>query len=127
MSNLWLKFKVWAKVAVFGLVLIYVIIFVAQNSARPVTPWLFYRIEPQTTVLLLVLYAFLAGILVAILVRTTWRTLNQIRELQERQRAERMERDVKDMKAKADMLRARPDATAGGTSGAAATGDSATK
>lgn len=105
MSNLWLKFKIWTKVGAFALVLVYVIIFVAKNSARSVQPWFWVNIEPQTTVLLLVLYAFLAGVLVTVLLRTTVRTVRQIRELQERQRAEKLEREVGEMRTKAAMLR----------------------
>src|SRR5436190_17840959 len=112
MSNMWLKIKVWTKIVVFGLVLVYIIVFVAKNSARPITPWLGPNLEPPTSAFMLALYAFLAGVLVAVLVRTTYRTIAQIRELRQRQRTERMERDVSDIKTKAGMLRAKSDVAA---------------
>ena len=117
MNNVWLKVKVWTKAAIFGLVLVYVIVFVANNSAERVKVWFWLNVMPETTVLLLVLYAFLAGVLVTILARTLARTFRQFRELQERQRADRLERELGEMKSKAAMLRAKPDGTgAGGAS-----------
>lgn len=109
MSNLWLKIKVWTKLTVFVLVLIYVIIFVAQNSAKEVHPWFWRNMEPQTTLLLLVLYAFLAGVLCTFLLGTTLRTIRQVREIRERQRTERMQRTVEAIETKAAMLRSRPE------------------
>jgi hypothetical protein len=44
-----------------------------------------------------------------ILTRTTFRTLRQIREMQERGRTEKMHRELQGMKAKAGMLRPKPD------------------
>lgn len=112
MSNFWLKLKVWTKIVLFALVLIYVVVFVAKNSAKSVTPWFWVHEEPQTTLLLLVLYAFLAGVLCTVLISTTLRTINQIQEIKRRGRADRLEREVSDMKTKAAMLRSRPDESA---------------
>ena len=108
MSNVFLKLKVWTKVVVFAALLVYVITFVAQNSSKPVQPWFWFKTEPETTLLVLVLAAFAAGIVCAILFRTTFATLRQIRDLRERNRATRMEREVDDMRTKAAMVRTRP-------------------
>ena len=109
MGNLWLRIKVWTKIILFVLVLLYVIIFVAKNSAKPVQPWFWFNHEPKTTLLVLVLCTFAAGVVCAVLLRTTFMTVRQIRELQDRGRTARLDRELADMRAKAAMLRNRPD------------------
>ena|SRR5579884_1045031 len=110
MGSLWLRIKIWIKVTLFVAVLVYVIFFVAENSATKVRTWFWFSHKPETTVLKLVLIAFAAGAVCAILVRTTFVTIRQIRELQERTRASRLDREMADMRTKAAMLRAKPDA-----------------
>jgi hypothetical protein len=105
MGNFWLKVWVWTKVTLVGLLLLYLLAFIFENSQKMVTPWFWFGVEPSTNVLFLSLYAFLAGVLTTILLRTTFATLRQLRELRERQRADRLEREVSDMKAKAAMVR----------------------
>ena len=107
MGSLWLKIKVWTKVVVFFALLLYAAVFIWQNSARPVQPWFWIGREPQTSVLILVLCAFLTGVVGTILTRTTFKTIRQIRQLAERSRAERLEREVEEMRTKAAMLRSR--------------------
>lgn len=105
MGNFWLKVWVWTKVTLVGLLLLYLLAFIFQNSQKPVQPWFWFGVQPSTNVLLLALYAFLAGVLTTVLLRTTFATLRQFRELRERQRSDRLEREVSDMKAKAAMVR----------------------
>ena len=109
MSNLWLKFRVWTKVILFGLLVVYLTVFIIQNSENQATLWLWFggAQKLQTSVLKLVLAAFLLGVLGTVLVRTTFRTIRQVREVRQRGRAERLERDLADMKSKASMLRPR--------------------
>ena len=114
MGTLWLKIKVWSKVAIVFVLFVYGVLFVYQNIARPVKPWFWFGQEPDTSVLVLVLAAFLVGVIGTILFRTTIKTLRQIRNLRERTRAERLEREMEEMRAKAAMLRSRPDAPAAG-------------
>lgn len=113
MGNVWLKIKVWTKIAVFAFLFLYVIIFVAKNSGQKVKVWYWINHEPETTVLPLVLWAFGTGVVGTILVRTTFKTLRQFRDMQERGRTEKMHREMQDMKAKAGMLRPRSDGAAG--------------
>ena len=105
---MWLKIKVWTKVTLFTLLFLYVVIFIAKNSERQVKPWFWFGREPDTTVLILVLCAFLTGVLGTILIRTTFHTVRQVRDLQSRGRAERLEREVAEMRTKAGMLRTKP-------------------
>ena len=107
---MWLKIKVWTKVAVFALLFLYVLIFIINNT-EPVTPWLWINTEPSMSLYVLLVVTFLFGVLAAILFRTTIKTLRQIRELKQRARSERLEREVSDMKTKAAMLRSRPEST----------------
>ena len=111
MGNIWLRIKVWTKVAVFAILFLYLILFVINNSEQPVKLWFWIHHEADTTVLVLVLWAFVTGVVGTILIRTTFKTLRQIREMQERGRTEKMHRELKDMKTKAGMLRPRPDGT----------------
>ena len=110
MTNAFLKVKVWTKVVIFGLILVYLTFFMVENSENKATLWVWFgRERPlETSVLKLVLVAFLAGVVGTLLVRTSFRTLRQIREVRDRGRTERMERDLIDMKTKAGMLRSRP-------------------
>ncbi len=111
MSNAWLKIKVWTKIGIVVLVLVYATFFVVNNSEKEATVWLLWNKWPEvkTTSLKLVVITFLLGAMVAVLTRTALRTVRQIRELKTRQKAEKIEKDIADMKAKAAMLRARPE------------------
>lgn len=104
MADLWLKIKVWTKISLFGLVLLYVLVFCVENSGK-VELWVWPNHKPQTSVLLLAFYAFASGVVLTILVRTTLKTISQIRDLQHRSRHDRLAREVADMKSKAGMLR----------------------
>ena len=121
MGNFWLKIKVWTKVAIVAALFIYAAVFVYQNSARPVKPWFWFGLEPDTSVLILVTCAFLLGVVGTILSRTTAKTIRQLRQLKERTRAERLEREVTEMRTKAAMLRSRAPAENGGNEAAAET------
>jgi uncharacterized integral membrane protein len=109
MGNLWLKIKVWTRIAIFAVLFLYVILFVANNSSRQVKFWYWINHEANTTVLPLVLWAFCTGVVGSFLVRTTFKTLRQFRDMQERGRTEKMHRELQGMKTKAGMLRPRPD------------------
>ncbi len=114
MGDLWLKIKVWTKVTLFGMLLLYVLVFVVQNSAS-VEVWVWPNHKPKTSVLLLTLYAFASGVVLTILVRTTLKTLRQVRDLKSRGRTDRLEREMAEMKTKAAMLRAKAPPGATGT------------
>ena len=107
MGTFWLKIKVWTKVTIVFALFMYGCVFVYQNISRPVQPWFWFGRETQTSVLVLVLCAFLLGVAGAVLFRTTIKTVRQLRNLAARTRAERLEREVQDMRTKASMLRSR--------------------
>ena len=56
--------------------------------------------------------SFFAGVISTILIRTTWRTLRQVRNLRDRSRGQRMERELAEMKQKAATLQTKPIPTA---------------
>jgi uncharacterized integral membrane protein len=113
MNNLWLKIKVWTKIAVAVFLVTYLVTFIAKNSAFEAKVWFFFFKEPYTVPLLyLIFFVFLAGVIGTILVRTTFKTITQVTELRTRNRQERHEREMAEMKAKAARLQTRP-ATAG--------------
>jgi uncharacterized integral membrane protein len=107
---MWLKIKIWTKVALFAFVAVYLLIFFLKNNDRDVQFWYWYNRAPQTPVLLLAGLSFLAGVLIAILVRMMFKTVHQVREMRNRARTERLEREVADMKAKAAMLQTKTSA-----------------
>ena len=115
---MWLKIKVWTKVVLFSLVFLYALIFIWMNGDRTAKFWYWPRHEPELPVLFLTLGAFLAGVIVTILLRTTFKTMRQVRELQARSRADRLHREVEAMKSKAAMLRTRDVAAGGGAEAA---------
>jgi uncharacterized integral membrane protein len=109
MNNLWLKIKVWTKIALAAFIVIYLVTFIAKNSAATAHVWFFFFREPYTVPLLyLIFFVFFAGVIGTILVRTTFKTINQVTELRNRNRQERLEREMADMKAKAARLQTRP-------------------
>ncbi len=105
MGNLWLKIKIWTKGIIFGALLIYVLVFLLKNSDETANIWFwFFKTKYQISVLILAVAAFLVGVLGTVLVRTTLRTIHQVRDLRQRGRLDRVEREQAEMKAKAAML-----------------------
>jgi uncharacterized integral membrane protein len=109
---MWLKIKVWTKVVLFAVVFLYALIFFYMNGDKTAEFWYWPKHEPKWPVLFLVLGSFFTGVIVTILLRTTFKTIRQIRELQSRTRADRLSREVEAMKTKAAMLRTRDGAAA---------------
>lgn len=104
---MWLKIKIWTKGILFGTVALYVLLFFLKND-NTVTVWYFpFKDKYTISLIWLVTFALLAGVIGTILVRTTFTTLRQIRELRSRSRLEKLEREHADMKAKAAMLQTR--------------------
>ena len=99
MGTLWLKIRVWVKVIAFVILFVYTVTFIAKNSSKPVQPWLWYNTEPETTALLLALYAFLAGVVLTLLLRTILKTINQMRDVKKRNQDARTDAAVRKMEA----------------------------
>src|SRR3954451_21758750 len=107
MGNFWLKLKVWTK-GIFAVVFFaYALVFIYQNSADATVWWWFGRTYKSSTVVLIAI-AFLAGVISAVLIRTTLRTLQQVRDLRSKSRTDRIERDLAEMKQKASRLQTKP-------------------
>ena len=103
---MWLKLKIWTKTVIVGALVLYALVFLIMNTGQqPVTLWFWYNTRLQISPLLLVFVTLLIGIITAILFRTTFTTIRQIREARARSRTDRLEREVADMKAKAAMLK----------------------
>jgi hypothetical protein len=105
MGKFWLKIWIWIKVTLFALLLLYAISFVLENHGNPAKVWVWFYDTVNTNTLMVALFAFLAGVVGTILVRTTFKTVRQIRDVQLRNQQEKMQRDLEEMKAKASMLR----------------------
>ena len=109
MGNLWLKIKVWTKIILFSALALYALLFIAMNGGQEVKLWIWYRTEPERSVLLYMLFAFLTGVIGTILVRTTFRTIGQVRELRARSRTDKAQRQQVEMQTKAGRLQTRPE------------------
>ena len=112
---MWLKIKIWTKTLVVGALVLYALLFILNNSGQAVKFWYWFRREYETSMLVLILITFLAGVVGTLLVRTTISTLRQIREARARSRTDRLEREVADMKTKAAMLKTKSAPGAGGS------------
>src|SRR4051812_26371471 len=112
MGTLWLKIKVWTKIAVFSFLTLYILIFVVKNGDRDAKFWYWFGKDYQVPLLFLVFFAFLVGVIGTILVRTTFKTVGQFKEMRHRARTEKLEQQVADMTMKASMLQTRPSASA---------------
>lgn len=107
MGELWLKIKIWSKGIVIWAILIYVLLFVLNNSGQPVKFWYWFRREYETSMLVLILAIFLAGVLATIIVRAAVKTVRQVRDLRQRSRLAKLEREQAQIRAKAAMLQTR--------------------
>ncbi|HZZ41729.1 MAG TPA: hypothetical protein VFE58_02225 [Tepidisphaeraceae bacterium] len=107
MSNTWLKIKVWTKLTIFFLVLIYLLIFVSKNSSQHVEFWYWYNGIWPTSLLYFTFFTFLAGIVVTLLARTIYKTVGQFRELRHRSDQDRRDRELRELQAKTTALETR--------------------
>ncbi len=107
MNNLWLKIKLWTKIAICAFVAIYLLVFIVKNNGYKVDFWFWYNRQVNESVLLLVSAAFLTGVLATILTRMMFHTARQFSVMRNNSRTEKLEREVADMKAKAAMLQTR--------------------
>src|SRR5687768_4990574 len=106
MANLWLKFKVGTKLAIFFILLIATLLFLFNNVNKPVTIWLWN--DYQTTLLKVLLFTVLVSVIFTILIGTAFRTIRQIREIRARSRSQKLEEEIREMKEKASVLQTRP-------------------
>ncbi len=101
MSDLWIKIKFWIKTTLISVLVIYVGLFVFKNTGEKVNFWYFpLQDSIQTSVLYLSASAFIAGVLAAVLVKTTLTTIKQFRLM----RAAKTQKDLAEMQTKAARL-----------------------
>lgn len=110
MENLWLKIKIWTKIILFSIVVIYLALFIFKNADQELTIWVWpypYK-EFRTTALQLIPAMLLAGVFGTLVIRMAFRAFKQIGELKKRNAAARMQKDMADIRAKAAMLQTKP-------------------
>lgn len=110
MNDLWLSIKAWIKAILIALIVLYALLFIYNNSGeeKHVQFWWWFNRTHATTVFMLALWAFLAGVVTTVVVKTTWTTLRQIRQVRSQARLDRLERQMADTRAKAAMLQPNP-------------------
>ncbi len=107
-STTFLKIRIWTKVILLALVLIYVAAFVIANRGQALDLWLFPTVSFEgLNALLALLGTFVLGAIAALLVRTIFTTIRQIRESRQRSRAQKLEREIVDMRTKSSKLQSR--------------------
>jgi len=111
MTNVWLKFKIWFKLILFGLIALYILLFLLKNYDTKVTVWLWFGDNGtySSSILALVFAVFVLSVIGTLLTSTIWRTVRQIREAGARSRTQRLEKAIAEMNAKAAKLQTRPD------------------
>jgi len=112
MTSVWLKFKIWFKLILFGVIAIYILLFLFKNYDTKVTVWLWFGDNGSysSSILALVFAVFVLSVIGTLLTSTIWRTVRQIREASNRTRTQRLEKAIAEMNAKAAKLQIRPDA-----------------
>jgi lysylphosphatidylglycerol synthetase-like protein (DUF2156 family) len=113
MGDFWFKLKVWTKTTLFAVAVLYLLLFLYNNSGDTVRFWWWFGHEEMHGKLTFAFAAFLAGVVLSILVRTIFATMHQVRDLQARARSQRMEREMQEMKEKAARLQTRSGTPAG--------------
>lgn len=105
MSDLWLKIKFWIKTTLISVLAVYTGLFIYNNSGetRQINFWWWFGQEPKTSVFVLALVSFLAGMVTTLLIRTTFTTIKQFRLM----KAAKATRDVAEMQMKAAKLQTR--------------------
>jgi uncharacterized membrane protein len=113
MTNVWLKVKIWFKLILFGLIAVYILLFLFKNYDTRVTVWLWFGETGTYTssILALVFAVFVLSVIGTLLISTIWRTVRQIREASARSRTQKLEKAIAEMNAKAAKLQIRPEAT----------------
>ena len=79
MTDTWTKVKIWTKLVVLALVILFVVIFVVENYSHEATVWFFGGHEMSVLETLSV--AFALGVMATLLARPAYRTLGQIAQL----------------------------------------------
>jgi lysylphosphatidylglycerol synthetase-like protein (DUF2156 family) len=111
MGDFWFKLKVWTKTTLFAIVVIYLLFFLYNNSGDTVPFWWWFGHKEDHGKLTFAFAAFMAGVILTVLVRTILATMHQVKDLQSRTRSQRIERDLQDMKEKAARLQTRSGAS----------------
>lgn len=107
-SDTLLKIRIWLKVILLALLVLYAIVFVWLNSGEYIDLWLFPTVTiEQLNVFVALVGAFLLGALLTVLVRTILTTVRQIRQSRERGRTQKLEREIADMRVKSNQLQQR--------------------
>ena len=106
-TDLFLKLRIGAKIALLAIVALYSLLFVLLNN-RPVELWLVpFMDRVNTSLLVAVLGSFVLGALLAVLIRMVFTTVRQVRARHERQRTERLEHEIEEMRTKTATLQTR--------------------
>src|SRR5258706_7264277 len=96
MSNVWLKFKIWFKLILFGLIAIYILLFLFKNYDTKVTVWLWFGDNGSysRSILALVFAVAAPSVIGTLLTTTIWRTGRQIREAGNLSRTQRLAKAI---------------------------------
>jgi hypothetical protein len=86
-------------------------LFLFNNANKPVIIWVWFGRELDTTIVPVILFTLVAGIIGTLSVGTALKTIRQIRELHQRTRVAQQEKEMADLRAKAAKLQTKPDSS----------------
>jgi uncharacterized membrane protein YciS (DUF1049 family) len=107
MKGYFLKVWLWIKALVLAAVILYLILFVANNNEKSMKVWLWIGREPDVSLLGLISTLLATGVVLTLLIKTVITTIRQIQEARAKSRTLRLEKEVAEMRAKAEMLQKR--------------------
>ena len=102
--DFWTKVRIWTKLTIFGLLALFVLVFIYKNDSETANVWFMYYY--QTSVLRLLFFTFLFGIVTTLLLRMIYRTIKQIMEVRHRGQTQKLERDLADMRSQMEQQKA---------------------
>ena len=107
-SSLLLKVRIWTKIVLLVLLLVYLLLFVVKNGGQYIDLWLApWTVVEQINIFVALIVAFLLGSLLTLLLKTILNTVTQIRRSRARGREQRLEREIGDMKTKTAQMQSR--------------------
>ena len=113
MGNFWLKVKLWSKSIVFGLIGLYVLLFMAFNwnvRVQGDLDFVFTKFR-DSRILAVLFFTAVLSVVGWWLFRTVLTTIRQFKEMRQRNLTSRLEKDLAEMKAKAGMLQSKDSST----------------
>jgi low affinity Fe/Cu permease len=112
MASTWLKIKMWTRLTLISVVLLYLLVFIIKNRDNDIKISVpLVKEYNDLNVLVVMLLTAVFSIFGWWLLKTVLRAVRQIKDINRKAKIERMEREHSDMLAKASKLQTRAETT----------------